>query len=335
MIPSELAGLEVSDCKPCSSDSECPGDPQGCNAVGYCSKCIEGIDSVCGSPELTQTKNTQSNCNVDSDCKTKGCICNVAAGNFCVPEKQLDEVIQECQTCKSNADCLFNRTGHVCDTKTKKCTSCTRTSTWISTYHCLFPSDLTVRQPPTNNPPSINPLSRNPGKGNVCISTEWLKERDLEHAAIRHAGVSKVLCVPGLPCGTAGHLLREYNNESSGSKLLTYREVCERRRDCIESATAVSQLSHTFDWSQFKSIGEGTTLELTSLSANPQSNPSSPSRLIARVGERLNSIGLGTICNAVALLPNRFHETFFRGLVTASVEYIVCFVLPRVGLSYT
>lgn len=94
------------------------------------------------------------------------------------------------------------------------------------------------------------------------------------------------------------------STKTANAKLVTYREICERLGDCIESASAGSLLSHTFNWSQFIAAEKmkRSTLELISLGAPPLSEPSSPSRLIAHVGDILNSMGLKNISNAVALL---------------------------------
>lgn len=131
---------------------------------------------------------------------------------------------------------------------------------------------------------------------NPCVSTAWLLYRGVAHATLRDAGVSPVLCIPGsgLPCGTAGHLLREKDS------LVSYREVCEKRSDCVQSTMKVSQLSHTFDWSVYQSNG----LELTSLSAHPNSAAMSPSRMVAKLADALNRVGLGAVTNAVAAAMN-------------------------------
>lgn len=123
--------------------------------------------------------------------------------------------------------------------------------------------------------------------------------------------------LPGLPCRTAGHILRECTNRTGDCRLVTYREVCERRNDCVASTAAVSQLSHTLDWSQFIFAGdvEGSRLEFTSLSAHALSFPTSPSRIIAHVCDHLNSIGLGSVSNMVALLPHLLRETFEKLMV--------------------
>lgn len=173
----------------------------------------------------------------------------------------------------------------------------------------------------------------------ASANSSWLLERGLGHAAIRHFGVANVLCISGLPCTTSGHILCECTNAGEGSgecKLVTYQEVCERHGDCIASAAAVSQLCHTFGCSQFKADGnaEGITLELTSLSAHAASGPLSPSRLIASVGDYLNSIGLGSVCDAVALRSTFEKELIVRGIVCVDLPcafYLFLFIFSVVA----
>lgn len=107
------------------------------------------------------------------------------------------------------------------------------------------------------------------GDANPCISTAWIRPQSLEHATIRRAGVARVLCIPGLPCGTPGHLLRECRNGIHRCDLITYREVCAQFGVCITSTAPVSQLSHTFGWASFRVVSKLSVLELTSLSAHP------------------------------------------------------------------
>jgi len=134
---------------------------------------------------------------------------------------------------------------------------------------------------------------------NACISTAWLKERDLEHASIRAGTMSKVYCISdNLPCATPGHLLRD----TTSGKFLSYSEVCEMRLDCVESFMLVSQLDHTFDWSVYRS----SNLELTSLSVHPLSTHAATAYLIANAADILNRAGLGVISNTIALIPVRY-----------------------------
>lgn len=219
----------------------------------------------------------------------------------------------ECETCEGHSDCPGDRVG--CFFVNGRCFLCVFSADEVAKKACV-PTTPT----PVASPSGVNDSTSKNTTGMPCIATSWLRKRGLQHAAIRHGGVANVLCIPGtsLPCGTPGHILRECTRERRECKFLTYREVCERRLDCINSATAVSQLSHTFEWSQFKAVAEGTSLELTSLSAHPLSGLSSPSRIIAQVVHGLNSMGLGSLCNAVILLPHRLRTAFESELVRGS-----------------
>jgi len=60
-------------------------------------------------------------------------------------------------------------------------------------------------------------------------------------------------------------------------------------------------------------------LELTSLSAHALSSPKSPSRLMANVGDYLNRVGLGSICNAVALFSGDSYLSLKNFMFTQSL----------------
>lgn len=260
-----------------------------------------------------------------------GCIC---AGGQCLSESAFAPEIAKCQTCTLNSQCVGDPKGCLTG-RTNRCQTCTEQALAISFRACIPGEQPAARPAPVSQPaPADQPASAgqpapgtqtppvangqtNNATANPCISTAWLKERNLEHAAIRHADDANVMCIPGLPCGTPGHILRECSSGRGKCKLVTYREACEGRPDCIESTVAVSQLNNAFDWSSYRSSTvEGVTLELTSLSAHPHSKPWSPSRLIANVADHLNSIGLGSICNALAVFPHRFRSTFDRVMLS-------------------
>lgn len=193
--------------------------------------------------------------------------CECHATGFCYA-KARNEKIHSCH-CKAGGSCPV--AGDTC--AEDLCPSCVSEIDLETIATCVKAAD---------NPP--------------CVSTAWLQSRGVAHATLRNAGSASVLCIPGsdLPCGTLGHLLRD------GSSLVSYREVCEKRTDCVESTMTVSQLSHTFDWSVYQSNG----LELTSLSAHPASHNMSPSRMVANVADALNRGGLGAFTNAVAGMMN-------------------------------
>lgn len=167
------------------------------------------------------------------------------------------------------------------------------------------PSSLATSTKPT----VVKPNFSSRGKA-AYISTAWLEKYHLENAIIKSIAFAKVLCVPGLPCGTPGHLLRRCEYGIAGCRLLTYREACSNDLDCAESAMEVSQLSHTYDWSTFHtSSSEDTIYELTSVSAHSLSGPWSPSRMVANAGDYLNRMGLGSVCNAFSLFPSYYQST--------------------------
>lgn len=343
-----LEGLKKQQqCTKCSTKADCTGDARGC-IRGYCGTCmarasVETIRS-CRPKSKSIPKNARKGCaNTNTpDCKT-GCVCSAEVGTHCVDKgKFRDKIRAACKSCANHRDCPSSLCGD-----DKKCDDCAFSAALDGMSDChrvhilnRAPNAAAPDASVAENPAAINSTSENAPAGNPagedsfgdnptattspdapCIATSWLSERGLMHAAIRHSGAENVLCVPGLPCGTSGHLLRECINESSGCRLVTYREVCERPgRNCIRSTTAVSQLSHTYEWSKFSvvSVADGTSLQLTSLSAHPLSGASSPTRLIAYVADHLNSRGLGFICNAFSLLLHRSRGTFERRLMTWS-----------------
>lgn len=193
---------------------------------------------------------------------------------------------------------------------------------WSKDGGCVFRSAAAGAKQPTR--PAVKPsMSPSPSPdAEPCISTAWLRDQGLEHAAIRHAGVANVLCITGLPCASPGHLLRECAGENGRCQLVTYREVCEKRGGCIKSATAVSQLNHKFAWDSFRTDSKSTSLQLTSLSAHPFSSPMSPSRLLANTGDYLNRLGMGWICNEVARLSAHFYR-FSRYDFPGQFEFVL------------
>lgn len=306
----------VQTCKNCTSEKDCPDDTQGCSSLGVCGTCAakvgeEGIAACRPTSAITKPeRNVQKRCSSTADCKGGGCDCN-ADLKLCVDQGIAKAKSAACPTCATDADCP----GSTCH-ESKKCQRCWLPAALDGIKACHDVGTAEDVPEPSNSRANNSNIPQSNSNSHQdlapCISTSWLRERGLEHAAIHHGGTANVLCVPGLPelpCGTPGHLLREYASGSGGCNLVTYREVCARRRGCIKSATAVSQLSHAFDWSQFKAAGalEGSTVQLTSLSAHPLSSPSSPSRFVAYLADRLNSAGLGALCNAVALSPHRVH----------------------------
>jgi len=159
----------------------------------------------------------------------------------------------------------------------------------------------------------VNKTNESKNSGAVCVSTAWLENRGLQLATIGTPRFSNVLCLPGgkLPCGTPGHLLR-----GSDGVLISYREICERRSDCVATSMSVSQLSHSFDWSVVKN-DDG--VQLTSVSVHPFSSSVSPSRIVAVIADKLNSLGLGHLCNFIAQFSGA-HSTLLHRALTLTAN---------------
>lgn len=203
-------------CKKCDTNSDCPGDIEGCNSkLGFCWTCAsntykEGLMS-CDPRSTSIPKNTQKSCKTDLDCK-KPCICNARAGNNCMQLRTSRKQMLTCKTCASNSDCV----GSTCDETKKKCVICGADAIIDAIYAChsvLDSADIsgTINSSSQELAPIVSPAENSAAMNsnvNVCISTSWLRERGLEHAAICHAGTENVLCIPGLPCATSGHILR-------------------------------------------------------------------------------------------------------------------------------
>lgn len=230
-------------------------------------------------------------CQGDGDCKTSGCSClnnatsTISTTGNCIDMRLYRERAKKCKTCKKNSDCPGSECSKNLLLKQihgrKLCADCETGPSLEAMLKCA-----------SNNPSTSNHNTKSP----PCVSTKWLREKSLSHHTIRHAGRARVLCIPGLPCGTLGHLL----HTSSGS-LISYREVCETRQDCVQSVMKVSQLSHSFDWSIFRTTDD--THSLTSLSAHPFAGKYGISRLLAMTGDILNNSGLGCLTNAFVKIP--------------------------------
>ncbi|KAI0566320.1 hypothetical protein FGB62_10g18 [Gracilaria domingensis] len=134
-----------------------------------------------------------------------------------------------------------------------------------------------------------------------CVETAWLQEHGHNDGILRERGNSRVLCIPGLPCGTAGHMVRHCDRQSPAScKLRTYAEICSRRDDCTYGFKAVSRLRNKYDWNAVKSVdGDGTSIQLTSVSVSPESRRFSTSYAIAHAADWLGGLGLGSVCDYV------------------------------------
>ncbi len=99
-------------------------------------------------------------------------------------------------------------------------------------------------------------------------------------------------------------------DDSNICKLMTYKEVCENRGDCLKTNLAVSQLKHTYDWSSVyrKSCDLSGSIYLTSLSMNPNDGKISVSYIMSRFAHALNENGLGKLTNYLSTVPSKISE---------------------------
>lgn len=144
----------------------------------------------------------------------------------------------------------------------------------------------------------------------VCVETQWIVENGFEEGILWKAGVARTLCVPGLPCGTEGHLLRRCDKNGS-CRLVSYKSLCEERGDCSSKYTHVSRLSAKFDWSSVQQENcstDGKNISLTSLSIDPEGRDMGASMLVAIIGDKLISFGLGAIVDALCTIWKDFRN---------------------------
>jgi len=208
-----------------------------------------------------------------------GCLC---LREVCVSPLKLSTQQSKCPKCELTSGCTFP---DICVPGLRICWSCFETFKKEVSAGCIK-SNNTVTIPGTNIDLP------------VCVSTQWILERGLQHAVLRDSGaqMQPVLCIPDnngdIPCGTPGHLLRDANTR----KLVSYQTLCDKRRDCISTSMPVSQLSHNYDWSRYRTEN----YELTSLSAHPHAKTQySPSRILAGIADMLNRAGMGRMCDLI------------------------------------
>lgn len=293
--------LTMKTCKPCTKNSDCPAAKvaPGCNTKKkVCNNCAiklsEAVAAKCAGVSLTY-------CKKDSDCGKPECKCSKNTDEpfeVCNNPAQFLKAVKACKTCSSTADCPFGECAANNDPilGRRVCKSCSYSHAIDAVKGCSTKhgtGNKNVKKQPTKQKTTSTNIhkqsSKSSNKGAECISTEWLNRNNLHTATIRKdSSVAQVLCIPGLPCGTPGHILRDELR-----RLVTYRQVCEQRLDCVRSKMKVSKITHAMDWSKFKS-SDG-KFELTSLSAHPNSTSWSPSRIIANLADLLNKSGLGTV----------------------------------------
>lgn len=316
--------FQKDDCK-FGEDADFSGCSPDCNICrNTASEVMEHICKKNSSPSSPSPAQTfTNNCANDSNCKfspvncfslqanwlnfwagASTCRCVKSEkgnfGNFCGNDNifllELERL--ECEAkCDGfqRIDCTL--TGNVdfsgCSTTCKNCVVTANAST---KRKC----SLTSSSLPSPSPsPSLSPTMRfNP----YCVSTQWVKEQGLSRYSVHHEGQANVICIPGLPCGTSGHLLRVCDSERISCELVSYSDLCKHIKICTSSVMPVSQLSHAYDWSSFRIslISFGITAELTSLSQHDRSSKFSISSLIAHITDYVNQKGYGRVCDAVA-----------------------------------
>lgn len=191
------------------------------------------------------------------------------------------------------------------------------------------PNTDPISPPPSNpaSPPADENHSYPIPPPPDCVETEWLKQNGFGAGILRERGISKTLCISGLPCGTEGHLLRECD-PVAGCKLVSYKQFCQKRGGCHVKYTAVSLLSAREDWSVVKVPScstDGSTLSLRSLSMEPNGGAFEfISYLIAKVGDTFIRAGLGQGLDAFVLAWNDFakHSKLIVGAMVFGRESI-------------
>lgn len=266
-------------------------------------------------------------CKTTEQCSSQ-CECLVGQ-NMCIDQQVVLAEYEKCPACGTDDDCT-KQLGDICDSVSGRCTQCIIDIMGIATKDCtavlpspvpldipeyspmaIVPSPVSISSAVTDTfveedsllleaEPQSDPLQTAEAYAeaedaeSACISTTWLERKELLRAAFPKSRTAAVMCIPGLPCGTLGHILRQC---SVGFRctLVTYKEVCSMREDCISTVMKVSRLRHAFDWSTFHSGN----LSLTSVSAHPESTIYDISRIIATIADKLNSKGLGYVCDAL------------------------------------
>ncbi len=142
----------------------------------------------------------------------------------------------------------------------------------------------------------VEGFTNNTQNATICVETEWLVNHGHEKGIAHRYGKSLTYCIEGLPCGTAGHLLRRCDVDGKDCRLVSYAEVCnESDARCLMKSVEVSRLRHGYDWSSVTQ----SSLELTSVSQHPTAKSMSTSRLIAIVADGLSRHGLGVVLDAI------------------------------------
>ncbi len=88
---------------------------------------------------------------------------------------------------------------------------------------------------------SVNNTQNEP----VCVETDWLVNHRHEEEDGHRFRKSLTYCIKGLPFGTPGHLLRRYDVDGKGCRLVSFSELCnELDARCVTKLVEVSRLRH-------------------------------------------------------------------------------------------
>ncbi|CAN8071067.1 unnamed protein product [Agarophyton chilense] len=194
-------------------------------------------------------------------------------GEPMVPENQIDTQCR-CQCCVGKPMCLFTHQGETVKTG---CLCQRLEKPWV-VVQTSDPNEDVVAD---------------------CVETSWIQQHGLEKGILRKRSASNVLCIPELPCATAGHMLRYCTSfHSTSCRLRTYADICAERKDCTTDFVPVSRLRNSFDWSIVQSkFADGERMELTSVSVIKDSSPFSFSFVLAFIADWLSTQGLGAACD--------------------------------------
>lgn len=224
------------------------------------------------------------------DCK---CLPGSDGLNVCMDPNKIQSAIKDCPICESDEECDGEDTCREVAFGKGACKSC------IDRIQSALES--------------CNPK---------CVETEWLLENGFKEGILKESGVSHTFCLPDLPCGTAGHLLRECD-EKNTCKFVTYEEMCKKVSGCYSKITEVSRLKASFDWSVVKSnvySNNRRSVSLTSLSIDLKGEKYLSSIFIAHLGDKMISYGQGRVVDALVTT----WENLERFRISAGKSMISC-----------
>jgi len=181
-------------------------------------------------------------CKTTEQCSSQ-CECLVGQ-NMCIDQQVVLAEYEKCPACGTDDDCT-KQLGDICDSVSGRCTQCIIDIMGIATKDCtavlpspvpldipeyspmaIVPSPVSISSAVTDTfveedsllleaEPQSDPLQTAEAYAeaedaeSACISTTWLERKELLRAAFPKSRTAAVMCIPGLPCGTLGHILRQ------------------------------------------------------------------------------------------------------------------------------